>query len=261
MATYNKRGYKLPKEKEVNEVEPIVEEVEINDSDSTTAEVFNALDATANKAEDWFVRNQKYIFGFLGAVAIVAVGVVSYQRFIAEPKEEDAAEAMALAQKHFQQALDGVKPDSLFTVALDGGVEGQLGFKGIIENFKGTDAANIASYYAGYAYLNIGKYKEAVEAFEKFKTEDVVLKANALGGIGDAFSQLNQPKEALEYYKKAFEVDVNDFATPVYLLKAGKVALAAGNAEEALGYFTRIKEEFANTPEAQGIDGLIGLAQ
>lgn len=260
MATYNKRGYKLPKEKEVNEVDPIVEEVEINDSDSATAEVFSALDASANRAEDWFVRNQKYIFGFLGAVALVAVGVVSYQRFVVEPKEEDAAEAMFMAQKNFQQALDGVKPDSLFTLALEGGVEGQLGFKDIATNFSGTAAANLSSYYAGYAYLNVGKYKEAIESLEQFKTEDVILKANALGGIGDAFSQLNQHKEALEYYNKAANVDVNELTTPVYLLKAGKVALTLGNTEEALKSFTRIKEEFPMTVEAQGIDGLVGLA-
>jgi hypothetical protein len=37
MATYNKRGYKTPKEKEVNEG---VEAVIIDDKDSTTAEVF-----------------------------------------------------------------------------------------------------------------------------------------------------------------------------------------------------------------------------
>ena len=261
MATYNKRGYKLPKEAEVNEVEPIVEEVEINDADSTTAEVFNTLDATANKAEDWFVRNQKYIFGFLGAVALVAVGVVSYQRFVVEPKEDDAAEAMFLAQKNFQQAMDGVKADSLYTLAIEGGVEGQLGFKGIIENFKGTEAANLAAYYAGFSYLNIGKYKEAIESLEQFKSEEVILKANALGGIGDAFSQLNQHKEALDYYEKAAAVDNNEFTTPIYLLKAGKVALTLKNNEKALATFTRIKEEYPMTMEAQGIDGLIGLAQ
>lgn len=37
MATYNKRGYKTPKEKEVTEA---VEEVVIDEKNSTTAEVF-----------------------------------------------------------------------------------------------------------------------------------------------------------------------------------------------------------------------------
>ena len=55
MATYKKRGYK-PKTKE--------EEVEHIEDNSTTAEVFNTLDETASKTEDFVAQNQKYIFIF-----------------------------------------------------------------------------------------------------------------------------------------------------------------------------------------------------
>jgi hypothetical protein len=44
-------------------------------------------------------------------------------------------------------------------------------------------------------------------------------------------------------------------------LKAGQTALTLGNKEEALKYFTEIKEKYEATPEASAIDGLIGLAQ
>lgn len=53
----------------------------------------------------------------------------------------------------------------------------------------------------------------------------------------------------------------NDFTTPRFLLKAGQTSLALGNKADALNYFTEIKEKYESTPEAQGIDGLIGLAQ
>ena len=67
MATYNKRGYKAPKPKEVEEnVENEFEEV-VETGDSTTAEVFNTLDETANKAEDWVAKNQKVILPDLAA--------------------------------------------------------------------------------------------------------------------------------------------------------------------------------------------------
>ena len=57
MATFNKRGYKAPKPKEVSEETPEV----YNDADSTTAEVFNTLDEGASKTEEWVARNQKFI--------------------------------------------------------------------------------------------------------------------------------------------------------------------------------------------------------
>ena len=62
MATYNKRGYKAPKPEEA-QVENEFEEVEAVDvQDSTTAEVFNTLDETASKTEDWVAKNQKLLF-------------------------------------------------------------------------------------------------------------------------------------------------------------------------------------------------------
>jgi len=141
------------------------------------------------------------------------------------------------------------------------GAEGKFGFVDIADKYSGTDAGNLANYYAGVAYLNTGKYTEAIEYLNKFKSEDIVLSALAKGAIGDAYSQQNQPKEALENYLKAVEANKNDFTTPRFLLKAGKTALALGNKEDALKYFTDIKDNFDATPEAASIDVLIGLAQ
>jgi hypothetical protein len=45
------------------------------------------------------------------------------------------------------------------------------------------------------------------------------------------------------------------------LLKAGKTALAIGDKEAALKYFTNIKENFEASPEAASVDALIGLSQ
>ena len=62
MATYNKRGYKAPKEKEEKLDNNFIEDVNVDEKDSTTAGVFNSLDQTASKTEEWVARNQKYIF-------------------------------------------------------------------------------------------------------------------------------------------------------------------------------------------------------
>ncbi len=257
MATYSKRGYKAPKEKEVKDT---VEDVIIDEKDSATAGVFSKLDETASKTEDFVARNQNFIIGIVGAVALVTIGYLVYQKFIAEPKQNEAAEEMFVAQQNFQKATDGVASDSLYKLSLNGS-EGKFGFLKIADEYSGTDAGNLANYYAGMAYLNIGKYDEAIQYLGKFKSEDIVLSALAKGAIGDAYSQKNQPKEALENYIKAIEASKNDFTTPRFLLKAGKTALATGNKEEALKYFNDIKDNYDASPEAASVDGLIGLAQ
>ncbi|MBF2708290.1 tetratricopeptide repeat protein [Flavobacterium soyangense] len=257
MATYNKRGYKPAKEKEEKEV---TEDIKVLEKNSKTAEVFSTLDATASKTEDFVAKNQRIIIGVVGAIALLTVGYLTYQKFVAAPKQDEAATEMFVAQQNFQKATDGVASDSLYKLSLNGS-EGKFGFIKIADEYSGTDAGNLANYYAGIAYLNTGKYTEAIDYLSKFKSDDIVLSALAKGAIGDAYSQNNQPKEALDNYIKAAEANKNDFTTPRFLLKAGKTALALGNKADALKYFTDIKENFDASPEAASIDVLIGLAQ
>ncbi|MBP6588276.1 MAG: tetratricopeptide repeat protein [Flavobacterium sp.] len=260
MATYNKRGYKAPKEKEVKEVVDPAQDITVLEKDSTTAGVFSTLDETASKTEDFVAKNQNAIIGVVGAIALVLVGYLAYQKFVAAPKEDEAATEMFQAQQYFQQATDGIASDSLYKLSLKG-AEGKFGFVDIADKYSGTDSGNLANYYAGIAYLNTGKYTEAIEYLGKFKSDDVILSSLAKGAIGDAYSQNKQPNEALENYVKAAESNKNDFTTPRFLLKAGKTALELKNKEEALKYFTDIKENYDNSPEAASVDVLIGLAQ
>jgi tetratricopeptide (TPR) repeat protein len=260
MATYNKRGYKTPKEKEEKD-SSYIEDVKVDEKDSTTAGVFNSLDETASKTEDWVARNQKYIFGVVAAIAVVTVGYLMYQKFIVQPKEDEAATEIYEAQQNFQKAVDATtNADSLFNLCLKG-AKGSLGFVEIADKFSGTSAGNLANYYAGISYLNTGKYAEAITSLENFKSNDMILSVLAVGAIGDAYAQKKQPNEALAQYIKASEMNKNDLTTPRFLLKAGQIALVNGKKAEAFKYFTEIKEKYESTPEGSSVDALIGLAQ
>jgi len=262
MATYNKRGYKPAKEKEEKLDNTFIEDTpNVDAKDSTTAKAFDALDQSASRTEEFVAKNQKYILGFLGAIAVVTIGYLMYQKFIVGPNEEEAANEIFVAQLNFQKAVDATTAqDSLFNLVLKGS-EGKQGAVDIAKQYSGTDAGNLANYYAGISYLNLGKYKEAIEYLEKFSSDDVMISTIAKGAIGDAFAQRNQPKEALEYYIKAAQMNENEFTTPRYLLKAGKTAYSLGNKADALKYFTEIKEKFESSQEAQNIDALIGMVQ
>ncbi len=262
MATYNKRGYKAPKpEAEVKEEEVVIGQEETFDGNSTTAEVFNSLDAGASRTEEWVQRNQKAIFIAIGAIALVVLGYMFYGKFLVEPKEEEAASDMFQAEQYFAQAVDAqAANDSLYNLALKGG-EGKKGFIGIIESYPGTDAANLAHYCAGMAYLNTGKYKEAVQYLEEFKTEDDILSATALGATGDAFAQLKDNKSALEYYEKAIKASDNDLTTPRFMFKAGQLLVATNKKADALKYFKEIKDKYETSPEGINIDAHIALAE
>lgn len=251
MATYKKRGYKPKTQKEKNEA---IEE------QSTTAEVFNTLDESASKTEEWVAKNQNYIFGVVAAIAVVILGYLGYQKYILEPKQEEAMNEMFKAQQYFDEAVNGTEKDSLFNMALNGG-EGKFGMLDIVDEYSGTPAANLANYYAGMSYLNLKDYPNAIKYLSEFKSDDLMLNPIAKGAIGDAFVQINQPNDALEYYEKAVSASTNDFTTPLYLSKAGKLALSLDKNDKALKFFERIKSDFSTSTEATNIDVYIAKAK
>lgn len=259
MATYNKRGYKSPKPEVEKDpaFDTTVEDVNVNESESTTAGVFNTLDETANRTEEWVIRNQKAILGVIAVVAIATLGYIMFNKFVSTPSEEEAFKNMNQAQVYFQQAVDATeKQDSLFKLSLNGG-DGQLGFEGIIKNHSGTKAANLAEYCSGMAYLHLKDFNKAIGHLDNFSSSETSLKALALGAKGDANSELNKNEEALKFYIEAANLEENEFSTPRYLLKAANTAIVLKKNDEALGYLKTIKEKYETSQEGSTVDILI----
>ncbi len=251
MATYKKRGGK-PKTK--------VEKQQSLEDGSTTAGVFNTLDEGASKTEQWVIANQKYIFIVVGLAAILVLGFLGYDKYIKGPKERQAMNDMFTAQSYFNDAVSGVSQDSLFTLSLNG-ADGKYGMLDIAENYAGTEAGNLANYYAGMAYLNMKDYSNAITFLNAFTSDDDVLGPMAKGGIGDAFVQLEQLEDAYDYYVQAAESKTNNFTAPMYLQKAGVIGLKIGKNKQALQHFNAIKNNFPDSNEAQNVDVFIGKAQ
>ncbi len=240
MATYKKRGGK-PTTKA--EKQSHIEE------ESTTAEVFNTLDEGASKTEAWIEKNQKPLLGAIILVAVCVLGYFAYTQYIKAPKEAEAMNEMFQAQNYWEQALTAPAKDSLYNLSLQGG-EGKYGFIDIIENYSGTNAANLAHYYAGMAYLNTNKYQEAIAQLDKFSSDDDMLAPLSKGAIGDAFVQLGQNEDALKYYEEAATMRTNDFTTPRFLLKAGIAAMSLNQNDKALANFKKITEDYPKATEA-----------
>lgn len=250
MATYKKTGGKKGK----NNLQDI-------ESHSATAEVFNTLDQTASKSEKWIEKNSKMLFTALIVFAVLVMAYLGYKKYIQEPKEIEAADELAYPKSYFDQAQNGtVEVDSLYNLALNG-ANGKYGLLDIIDNYGNTDAGNLAKYMAGISYLRMNDYKNAIEYLNDFSTDDELLGALAKGNIGDAFEQINQPKDALEYYIKAADFKSNGFTSPLYLFKAGNVAMDLGNYKKAEELFTRIKEEYSKSDEALEINAYIERAK
>jgi len=243
MATYKKRGAK--KSITASKENEVVQE-------STTAEVFETLDTTANKTEEWVVKYQNFILGLIGVVAIGVLGHLGYKNFVVEPKAQEAVSELNQAQYYFELAVNSIESDSLYRRALNGG-EGKYGFLDIIENYKGTPAAKLATYSAGMAYLNLKEYENAITYLDQFKADDILLSALAKGAIGDAFAQLGQIDDAYDYYIQASKVSENMYSTPKYLYKAAMLGAENGKIKQAISFLERIEKEYPKAEEAKWV--------
>lgn len=261
MATYNKRGYK-PNVKESNDED--FNDFNNPDKDSTTAEVFQTLDVGANKAEQWFEKNQKVILIALGAVALITVVGFLVKLFVLDPKQDEAVAEVTQANEYYEEAVNatGTAKDSLFNLALTGG-NGKFGLLKIASEYSGTAEGNLANYKIGMAYLNLGgkNYQKAIDYLSKYDGGDSVLASVAQAAIGDALVNANQAGDAITYYVKASEIQANEFSTPKYLLQAAQAAMLVNKMKEAAGFLNTIVDEYPTSAEITTAKVLLGQAE
>ncbi|MBW6483137.1 MAG: tetratricopeptide repeat protein [Vicingaceae bacterium] len=215
-------------------------------------EVIVDVQQVYNKTENFVEQNKMTISVVLGGIVLVIAAFAFYFKVYLPPIESEAQENMFWAEKYFEQ-------DSL-NLAINGD-NIHAGFIEIIENYSGTNAANLAHYYLGISYRNIGKFEDAIDELNEFSSDDVMLSAIALGAIGDCYSELNDIDNAINYYKKAAEKNKNNVTSPVYLFKAGVALEANKEFEKAAELYKKIKKEYASSNEGRNIDKYIARAE
>ncbi len=206
------------------------------------------LESALTKTERFIESNGKVISIVVGAIVVVVAGVLAFNRFYIQPKEDEALSQMFMAENYFEK-------DS-FNLAING--DGNyLGFLDIIDDYGITKSANRAKYYAGISYLHLGQYEEAIDYLKKFKTDDLLLSPVKEGAIGDAMLELGKKEDALSQYKKAYSATENELTTPVYKMKAAAILESMNKYADALKLYEEIKKEYPQTAEGSTVDKYI----
>ena len=204
------------------------------------------------KAKDFWTRYSKIIIGVGGVLLLLVGGYYVYQNYFEKPKEEKAADAMFKAEEYYR--LDSIN------LALNG--DGQYaGFLRIISKYGGTDAANLARFYAGSCYLKLDDNTNAIKQLKEFSTDAKQIQQRAYKLLGDAHADLGKNAEALNYYKKAahyFEEDQANSAEALFMA-AYLSDRVLKNQKEAIELYKELKEKYPQTQ--QGMEADTYLAQ
>ena len=217
-----------------------------------TEEQFAAVEKTLTRSEQWVENNQKIlsivVFSIVGIIALF----LAFDKFYVEPKNEEA-------QEELFKSVNFSEEDS-FNLALYG-VNGEYGLLDIIDIYSSSPAGNLANYYAGISFLNIGDNESAVDYLSAFSSDDEVVSSIAIGSMGDAYMNMGEFDDAINFWTKAAFNSENNFTKPLYLKRAAIALEEKGDIDRAIEYYDIIKRNYSNSEEARDIEKFIFRAK
>lgn len=217
---------------------------------------FGNIEESLTKTEQFIEKNQKTLIITVVFIVGIVMGVFAFNKFYKAPKEEQALKAMYQAEEFFkaekyQLALDGINEVG----------KQAPGFLEVIEDFGSTKAGNLAKYYAGISYKNLGEYEKAITYLDKFKSDDFLLQSIAISAKADAHFELEKYKEAGALYEKASTVNPNEFTTPIYLQRAGLAYEEAKEYDKAIKVYSELKDKYPFSIEGREVEKYLTRAK
>ncbi len=180
-----------------------------------------------------------YIVG--GSLALV-IGILGYRQLMWMPADEKANDG-------WWSALNYIEKDST-----DQAIKLLVPF---VNKYDGHTGGEIGQFLLGSQYMKKGEFRKALNELESVSLNDTYVSVMSVGLQGDCQSELKKYELAMEKYEDAAEMDENDFTTPMFLFKAGLNAEAAGKIEEAVGFYTKIQDEYADFGNQKTIEKYI----
>ena len=192
------------------------------------------------KAENVLSKSKKPLLVIGGVIIAGLLGWIGYTQFVVKPKAQKADDAIAAAAVAFEAQN--------WKATLDGDSLGNKGALYVIKNFGGTDAANLASIYAGISSLKLEKYEDAIKYLKDFNTSSKPMQARAYSNLGDAYGETKKFGEAVTAYKKAASALPEDesFASE-NLNRAALAAEMNNNIDEAVSLYKEILAKYPKT--------------
>ncbi len=176
-------------------------------------------------------RNLKLILIGLGIIIVAIVAVVFYNKS-KETKEQEASVALSRVMAFYDSGdLDKALSGDAKKLVRGTPV---MGLQAIVDQYSGTDNAEVAAVYAGNAFLSKKKYAEAEEYFDKgLNSESVEVAVASNAGIAICKESRNENAAAAEQYERASSMSKQPSIQGKYKLYAAMNYEKANNKEKA----------------------------
>ena len=202
---------------------------------------------------DYIQHHQNTIILVIVAIFIISGGFIGL--YFYNQSNENKGQAMLIFPEQFFNASEYEKAlhgdNTTFTP----------GYIDIINTFNGTEAANIARYFAAVAELRLGNNEEALAYISKYKPTKGIMGVGPISMHGVILENLGKFDEATAIYRKAANWDKNESTTPLYLYRAAHTAYKSGDFQLAENLSKEIIDQFANSSISAQAQQILGLAR
>ncbi|MCG8372183.1 MAG: tetratricopeptide repeat protein [Balneolales bacterium] len=203
------------------------------------------------RATTFYNQNRTIIVSVLIGIIVVIGSLIGY-RFYAESQEQQAQQLLSIAEGYytigdFDRALNG---DSF---------ELTYGFLGIANDFSGTEAGNLAIYYASVSSFKLGNIEDALTYFSRYDAPKGILGVGPISYHASILKANGSLEKSAETYIQAANWDENESTTPDNLLRAAEIYFELGNFEEAQRLTEQILSEYPDYTGAAETERLQGM--
>lgn len=204
------------------------------------------IETKISATEQFYETYKKAIWTVLAVIVAVILAVLAYNKFIYQPKAEEAKGAAYPAEIAFQ------KGDYELALKGDGNV---YGFEEVISEY-GAKSGKAVYLYAGICALQLGEYEDALNYVKKYNGKEPILAARAIACQGDAYVGLEEYAKAASCFAAAAAKADNVFAA-TYLFKEGLAYEKLGEPAKALKAYKTIEDKYPQSIEGYEIDKYI----
>lgn len=224
------------------------QEIEFEEIDVTNNGELNIVD----KGQEFLNGPGKFILiGILG-IAIIIGGYFIYNKFVIAPKDVKSVEAMYMAEHYLLDKED-------YATAINGDAMGSKGLESLAKSsYAGGE---IAKYDLGIAYLNNGQYNEAIKTLKDVSFKDDILSTQTLGMIGDAYLELDDLSNAIDFYTKAYKNRDNILTTPMFMMKTAQCLEIQSKYAEAVSIYEKLIKNYPFAKEKDDAEKYLIIAK
>lgn len=211
----------------------------------------DALVENVEKASKFVNENRTILLSVLIIFFVVAGALVGYQ-YYADSQESKAQNLLATAERFYQEGD--------YDKALNGDTYNlTYGFAAVANDFSGTNAGNLALYYASVSSYKLGDIEAALDYLSRFDAPEGILGVGPISFHASLLEANESTEKAAETYVKAAKWDENESTTPYNLYKAATIYFELGDLTKAQNLVDEILEDYASSNEVVNTRRLNGM--